>query len=260
VSAGSMGTRESGDASGFAGAFWLARKEVRRAWPTYPLSGLLLLLSGFFVVPSVSGVFELRGFGDVGQRMEEFYNAFFSDCLFLIICAFLAVKVGPGDFALVRRDALYARLHFFRMLPIPAGSVVGSRGLGMLFALILGAPAFFLPAFLLSDLGELGASYLWFAGVWVGYCLLASGLYLLLELTESGRSCALISHGFALSLVLALALLEWTLDLGLVGRTVELVHDYGPLPAILSILAGGAAFAILAWATAKRLEKRDLSA
>src|SRR5215216_4818648 len=242
VSAGSMGTRESGDASGFAGAFWLARKEVRRAWPSYPLTGLLLLLSGFFVVPSLSGVFELRGFGDVGQRMEGFYNAFFSDCLFLVICAFLAVNVVPGGYALVRRDAFSARLHFFRKLPIPAGSVVGSRALGMLLALIVGAPAFFLPAFLISDLGELGALYLWFAGIWIGYCLLASGFYLHLELTENGRTCALISNGFVLSLVLALALLEWTVGLGLVGRTVELAHNYGPLPAIFSILAGGAAF------------------
>jgi hypothetical protein len=259
VSAWSMGTRESGDASGFTGAFWLARKEMRQAWPTYPLTGLLLLLSGFFVVPSLSGVFELRGFGDVGHRTEEFYNAFFSDCLFLVICAFLAVNVVPGGYARVRRGAFYAKLRFFRKLPIPAGSVVGSRALGMLFALILGAPAFFLPAFLISELGELGASYLWFAGIWIGYCLLASGFYLLLELTESGRTLTLISNGFVVSLVLALALLEWTVDLGLVGRTVELVHDYGSLPAILSILAGGAAFAILAWTTAGRLKKRNLS-
>jgi hypothetical protein len=260
VSDWGVGARGRGDASGFAGAFWLARKEMSQAWPSYFLTGLFLLLLGFFVVPSVSGVFELRGFGDVGQRMEGFYNAFFSDCLFLVICAFLAVNVVPGGYAFVRRDAFYARLHFIRKLPIPAGSVVGSRALGMLFALILGAPAFFLPGFLLSDLGELGASYLWFAGIWIGYGLLASGLYLLLELTESGRTCALISNGFALSLVLALALLEWTADLGLVGRTVELAQNYGPLPAVLSILAGGAAFAILAWATANRLEKRDLSA
>src|SRR5215216_3500266 len=196
----------------------------------------------------------------MGERIEGFYNAFFSDCLFLLICAFLAVNVVPGDYARVRRDAFYPGLYFFRKLAIPAGSVVGSRALCMLLALILNAVAFFLPAFLLSELGELGASYFWFAGIWIGYGLLASGFYLLLELTESGRSCALISNGFALSLILAVALLEWTVDLGLVRRTVELVHDYGPLPAILSVLAGGAAFAILAWATAKRLEKRDLSA
>ena len=174
----------SGDASGFAGAFRLARKEMRQAWPSYPLSSLFLLLSGFFVAPSLSGVFELRGFGDVGQRTEEFYNAFFSDCLFLVICAFLAVNVVPGGYARVRRGAFYAKLRFFRKLPVPAGSVVGSRALGMLFALILNAPAFYLPAFLISDLGELGASYLWFAGIWIGYCLLASGFYLHLELTE----------------------------------------------------------------------------
>jgi hypothetical protein len=255
-----VGPRESGGASGFAGALWLARREMRQAWPSYSLRGLFLVLMGFFVVPSVSGVFELRGFGDVGRRMEEFYNAFFSDCLFLVICAFLGVSVVSGDYARVRRDAFYARLHFFRKLPIPARSVVGSRGLGMLLALIVGAPAFFLPAFLVSDLGELGAAYLWFAGIWIGYGLLASGLYLLLELTESGRKHALISNAFILSLVLVLALLEWTVDLGLVGRTVELVRDYGPLPAIFSILAGGAAFAVLARTTASRLEKRDLSA
>jgi hypothetical protein len=260
VSAWGVGTRERAEASGFAGAFRLARKEMRQAWPSYPQSGLFLLLLGFFVVPSVSGVFELRGFGEVGQRMEGFYNAFFSDCLFLVVCAFLAVNVVPGGYALVRRDAFYARLRFFRKLAVPAGSVVGSRGLCKLFALILNAVAFFLPAFLLSDLGELGASYVWFAGIWIGYGLLVSGLYLLLELTESGRTSTLISNGFILLLVLALALLEWTVELGLVGRTVELAHDYGPLPAILSILAGGTAFAILAWATAKRLKKWDLCA
>jgi hypothetical protein len=130
VGAWGAGTRERAEASGFAGTFRLARKEMRRAWPSYPLSGLLLLLVGFFVVPSLSGVLELRGFGEMGQRMEEFYNAFFSDCLFLVICAFLAVNVVPGGYALVRRDAFFhARLHFFRKLSIPAGSVVGSHGL-----------------------------------------------------------------------------------------------------------------------------------
>jgi hypothetical protein len=180
VSAGGMGTNERAEASGFAGALRLARKEMRQAWPSYPLSGLLLLLVGFLVVPSLSGIFELRGFGEVGERMEGFYNAFFSDCLFLVICAFLAVNVVPGNYAFVRRDAFfYPRLHFFRKLAVPAGSVVGSRAVCMLFALILNALAFFLPAFLVSELGELGASYVWFAGIWIGYGLLAAGLYLL---------------------------------------------------------------------------------
>jgi len=245
---------------GFAGAFWLARKEMRRWWVSYPLSGLVLLLLGFFVVPSVSGVFELRGFGDVGRRTEEFYNAFFADCLFLVICAFLAVNAVSANRTLGRRDAFSSTLLLLGGLPVPAGSVVGSRVISMLCALVVGAPAFFLPAFFLSDLGELGTSYLWFSGVWVGYCLLASGLWLLLELTLEGRVYTRIYLGLAASLMAVLALLEWTLELGLVGRTVELARNYGPLPAILSILAGAAAFALLAWLTVHRIHDRDLSA
>ena len=252
---------ESGEVGWFSRACWQARNETRRAWPSYPLNGLFFLSLGFLVVPSLSGVFELRGFGVVGRRVEGFYNAFFADCLFLVVCAFLAVNVASGDHARIRLDVFCARLHFLRKLPILAGSVVGSRTMYMLIALILGAPAFFLPTFFFSDLGELGASYLWFAGIWIGYSLLASGLNLLLELTGSGRTRGLTSYGLTLSFVLALAILEWTLDLNLVGRKAELAQSgYGALPAILSILTGAAAFAILARATASRLERRDLSA
>ena len=62
---------ERADAGGmagvFAGAFWLAKRELRRAWISYPLTGVLLMLMGFFVVPSVSGVFEFDGPGTAGE-------------------------------------------------------------------------------------------------------------------------------------------------------------------------------------------------
>jgi len=65
----SSSTRARGGSNGLAGALWLAKKEIVRAWLSYPLTGLLLLFLGFFVVPSVSGVFEFEGFGERGQRM-----------------------------------------------------------------------------------------------------------------------------------------------------------------------------------------------
>ena len=147
-----------------------------------------------------------------------------------------------------------------RKLPVSAGSLVASRVISMLFALTLYAPAFFLPAFFLSDLGVLGPSYLYFCGVWIGYGLLGSGLCLLLELTVNGKVYILISFGFTASLMVVLALLEWTVDLSLVGRAAQLVQSYGALPAIISILAGGAAFALLSRLTARRIAKRNLSA
>jgi hypothetical protein len=242
-------------------AFWLARKEVRRSWPSFVLTGLFFVFLGFFAVPSVSGIFELEGFGAGGRRIEAFYNALFVDYLFLVVCAFLGVRAVSGDYALYWRDPLAARLVFLRSLPISADSLVGSRALGMLLALLVNAPAFFGPALLLTDLGELGASYLAFAGIWVGYALLASGLCLLCELTVGGRAYARIYFGFAAALMVELALLEWTLDLRLVGRTAELAQGgYGALLAAFSVLAGGAAFAVLARVTVRRLRKRDFSA
>jgi hypothetical protein len=61
--------------------------------------------------------------------------------------------------------------------------------------------------------------------------------------------------------MVVLALLEWTLDLSLVTRTAELAQSsYGALPAIFSVLAGAAAFALLSRITIRRLQKRDFSA
>jgi hypothetical protein len=262
VSVSGMGTGERGDVGGMAGvfaeAFWLAKGEVRRVWISYPLTGVFLMFMGFFVVPSVSGVFEFDGPGAAGERMEGFYNAFFSDCLFVVVCAFLAATVVSGEGAPARRSASYSGLVILRHLAVPAGSVVGSRALCMLLALVLNVPAVFLPAFLLSDLGGLGVSYLWFCGIWVGYGLLASGLLLLLELTVDGRARALICFGGAAGVVLVLALLEWTVDLRLAQSSVELGQAHGALVAVLSIVAGSVAFVLMAWVTAWRLQKRNL--
>jgi hypothetical protein len=74
-----MGTGERGEASGmagvFAGALWLAKREVRRAWISYPLTGVLLMLMGFYVVPSVSGVFEFDGPGTAAFALLAWVTA-----------------------------------------------------------------------------------------------------------------------------------------------------------------------------------------
>ncbi len=249
--------RETDDANGFADAFWLAKKEMERAWLSYVLTGLFALFLGLFVAVSLTGVFEFEGFGAEGQKVEDHYNAFFADYLFLLVCAFLGVNVISRDYTLIWQDTFSSRLLFLRSLPVSAGSLVASRVLCMLFALVLGAPAFFLPAYFLTDLGT---TYLWFCGVWIGYSLLGSGLCLLFELTVNGRVYTLISFAFAVSLMVVLALLEWTVNLNLVGRAAELVQSHGALPAIFSILAGAAAFALLSRVTTRRVEKRDFSA
>ena len=243
-----MGVGEGSGPDWLAGAMWLGAKEMRRGWVAYLLTGFLLLFLGFLVVPTLSGVFELRGFGAEARRVEDFYNAFFADCAFLVICAFLGANALSSSRPLA-----------FRALPIPAGSLVGGRAVSLLFALLLNVPAFFLPAYFFSDLGGLGASYVWFAGTWIGYVLAVSGLVLLVGLATGGRAYVPISLCLGIPLALALALLEWTAGFGLVDGSAGLARDYGPLPAVLSVLAGAAAFAILARASAERLQKRGSS-
>ena len=258
----SMRTEEWGEVNGFfAEAFWVVRKGINRAWHSYPLTGLFALSLGLFAVPALSSVIEFEGSGVVGLRMEDHYNDFISDYLFLVVGAFLAVNAISRDYTLASwQDTYLSRLSFLRELPISTGRFVASRAISMLLALVLSALAFFLPAFFLSDLGELGTrTYLWFCGVWIGYSLLGSGVCILLELTVSGKVYTLISFGFTASVMLVLAFLEWTVNLSLVGRSAELAQSAGALAAIISILAGGAAFALLCRLTTRRIEERDLS-
>lgn len=240
-------------AGALAGAFWLARWEAGRVWPSYVVGGMFTLFLGILVVPGVSGVFEFEGFGQGEARMEDLFNDFLADAFFLGVCGFLAVN------AFVSRDDYSRRLLFLRELPISATSVIAGRAILMLFAFVVNVLAFFLPAYFLTDFGGLGASYLWFAGVWIGYGLLVSGLYLLFGFTTNGEAHpAPISMGSVLTFVVVVAILEWTADLGLVGRTVELVRAYGALPAVFSVLAGVVAFGLLARATVLRTQRREV--
>ena len=253
---------------GVAGAISVAKKEMKGTWLSYFRSGLLVLFMSLFAAVSVSGVFELKGFGAVGQRTEEYYNAFFTDYLFLMVCAFLGVNVVSRDcMAPLVRDGWRGTLSLWellvlRRLPLSAGSMVGSRLIFMLVALTFNATLFFVVAYSFSDLGKLGRSYLWFAGIWLGYSLLATGLYLASELalTRSGKAHVLLSSFvFAATLMVFVALLEWTLEPTLVERTAQLAQSHGALAAIFSILAGGASLVLLSRLTARRIRKRGLS-
>jgi hypothetical protein len=247
-----------------ARALWLARVEMKWAWPSYVLSVLIVLSLGLAAAVSLSlGVSEFEAIVLRGQSTEELYGAFFADYLFLLVCAVLGSNMllryytqnWPGTFT--------SRLIFLRSLPISAGTLVGSRVLGTLFALVVGALAFFVPVYFVSDLGEeLGIRvYLLFCAVWIGYSLLGSGLSLFFEFGVSGRGYALISYAFALSLMVVIVLLEMTQYKGLVGRVAQLVQSgHGALLAGLSILMGGAAFLLLLRLTVRRLQTKDLSA
>jgi hypothetical protein len=247
-----------------AESLWLAKEEMKWAWPSYVLSVSIVLSLGLAAAVSLS--FGISGFEAAvlrGRRTEELYGAFFADYLFLLACAVLGANTLFRYYTRNWRGTFSSRLAFLRSLPISAGVIVGSRALGTLFALVVGTLAFFVPVFFLSDLGEeLGIrAYLYFCAVWIGYGLLGSGFSLFFEFGVSGRSYALISYLFALPLMITVVFIETTEYAGLVGRVALMAQDsHGTLLAGFSMLIGGAAFLLLSRLTARRLRTRDLSA
>ena len=247
-----------------AQALWLARVEMKWAWPSYVLSVLIVLSLGLAAAVSLSvGVSEFEAMVLRRRNTEVLYGAFFVDYLFLLVCAVLGANILLGYYTRNWRGTFSSRLVLLRSLPISAGILVGSRMISMLFALVVGAFAFFVPVYFLSDLeAELGiGAYLLFCAVWIGYSLLGSGISLFFEFGVSVRSYAFISYGFAVPLMIVVVLLETTEYIGLVVRVARMAQGgHGVLLAGLSILLGGAAFLLLSSATVCRLQRRNLFA
>ena len=247
-----------------AEALWLAREEMKWTWPSYVWSVLIVLSLGLAAAVSLSlGVSGFEAMVVRGQGTEEFYGAFFVDYFFLLVCAVLGTNALLGYYTRNWLGTSSSGLVPLRSLPISAGILVGSRMFLMLFALVVGAFAFFVPVFLVSDLAEdLGVkAYLMFCAVWVGYGLLSSGISLFFEFGVSGRSYAFISYLFAVLLMIVVVLLETTQYAGIVGRVARMAQSgHGTLLGVLSILMGGAAFLLLSRSTVRRLRTRDLSA
>ena len=245
-----------------AQALWLVRKELSWEWRSYVWSASIVLCLGLAAAVSLS--FGVSGFEAMvvrGKGTEEFYGAFFADFLFLLVCAVLGTNALLGYYTKNWRGTFGSRLPLVRRVPLSAGVIVGGHALGTLFALILGAFAFFVPVYFLSDLGaELGVTaYLYFCAVWIGYALLSSGISLFFEFGVSGRDYALISYAFAIPLMILVVLLETTGYAGLVGRVAMMAQGgHGTLLAGLSVLMGGAAFLFLSRSTVRRLRARDL--
>lgn len=238
-------------------ARWLAGLEVKRAWLSYPVSGLFLLFLAGLASPGLSVI------PDNGESggLERAFASFMPDLLFLIVGLLLCVNSLSRDYLLVwTSDPFTTRLAFLRSLPISIRSLVAGRMLSMVLALPLTVPAFFVPVYFLTDLRELGVAYLWFVGIWVGYSFFAAGLTLLMELGLRGRTYSLISLGMIAAIPVMVGLLEWLVELRLVERTALLARDYGAAPAAVSLVLGAGLFVLLAGATVRRIESRELSA
>lgn len=239
-----------------AEALWLAGQDVRRAWLSYPLSGLYMLFFGFIATSLLWGLRaqEINGARNLPQAI------FFADFLFVLVGCILVVNALSLDYLRVlTADVFSNRTVFLRSLPLSTDTLVASRVISMLCVIPFTVPAFFLPVFLFTDLGELGLSYVWFCGVWLGWGLLCAGVALFCELGVSGRAYCWISVGMIAALFVGVLVVEAVFGISLVRGSAALASGYGPLPALVSLTIGVSGLWLLARLTVKRVNGREVS-
>ena len=237
---------------------WLAGREIRRMRLSYLASGLFMLFMGLLAASIVDEELVGGGPGRGVAGPEGWRDAFPADWVFFILTALLATNFMSRDYFASWLDPFSMRLLFMRSLPISTGTMVASRMVSLSFALVFTVPAFFLPVYFFSGLGQLGWAYLWFVSIWVGYSLVWAGFNLYLELGSHGKTYTWISFATVLALLALIALLEWFLDPRIVGRVVELSQDHGPLAALVALAVGVMVFALLGRATERRVGEREL--
>ena len=241
--------------AGLSEALWLAGKDIRRTWLSYPLSGLGVLLFGFVATALVWGLRaqEANGVGNLPQAV------FFVDFVFVAMGCVLVVNALSMDYLRIwTADVFSNRTTFLRSLPVSTGTLVASRVVSMLCAIPFTVPAFFLPVFLFTDLGELGFSYVWFCGIWLGWGLLYAGVTLLCELGLSGRAYCWTSLAVIAAFAVCVLVVEAVFDISLVRGSAALASGWGPLPALIALAVGAIGFWLLARLTATRVDGREV--
>ena len=234
---------------------------------SFPATAFVVLLVGAFAGALLNGVFFVVRDGS-GESLDVKMNSFMLDAWFLFLVPLFITQnvLFNRDYASYwRTDYLSKRLHFLRSMPIEVRELVASRVLILLFSVLILAPCFFAPLYLVSDLeGEpagLGFSgHLWFALVWVGYSLALGGANLYGWLAVSGRTSLWIALAATPAAILVVVLLNWWVGVPVVMTTLELSRTHGPLLAVFALAVGFVGLFLWARLMERRLRRRDLSA
>jgi len=245
-------------------AWWLARRDIRRTWISYPATGLVALFAGLFYTVLLPGWFSQVGLiGELEGNVTGLVNGFVLDMGFLMVTPILVINaILNRDYsARFKHDNMSRRIAFLRSLPITTRVLVTSRVLTMLLALPVTAPLFFLPPYLLSPaLGEglVPAQYLSFAAIWIGYALVVGGGYMYVWMGVSGSTDRRISLGLIFLIPIFAGLLNG-FDVNIVEGTITLARAYGPLAAIVALAVGSVGLFLWGRAAERCLGNRDLT-
>lgn len=235
-------------------AVCLSKEEFSRKSLSYVVSGMFVALFGFFVIlPFSSAVIPLSENARSGGFATDLLDLFF-----LTIVSIFSVNSLSRSYMSLHRDPFHGWLLFQRSLPVSPKEIVLARSLVMLPATVVMSALFFGPLVILSRMLDYqfdAGQYFWFVLIWLGYALFSGGLNLFMELGLNGK-LVIVLQLLWLGLLVAIV---WLMNGKLVFTTFDWAGSYGPLPAGLSLLAGGLLFVLLAKATERRIGRREMS-
>lgn len=239
-------------------ALWLARRDIRSSWMSFPAEAVAGLVLGLLATAQYRNAL-MDGATALGPIVLDFF--------LLSIVAVLSVNLlfNRDYFREISDESFNGRLSFLRSMPVSAKSIVLGRVASMLLTLVCSAPAFFLAPYLVyGGLREAVGfpEYVWYFGMWLGYAVLAVGGFVFCNFAFNWKlegnwlpATAWLLGAYGLLVIAANLVLEDGLALSL----LELAKSAGgPFAAIASVLVGGAALAACVSISAKRLERRDI--
>jgi len=239
---------------GWRDALWLAGRDVRRTWLSFPVAAFVALVLGMYVILLYSVAF--------GGEAGRWIGRFGLDLWFLGLVPVLSVNFffNKDYYYRIREDNLSKRLAFLRGLPISADRIVFGRVAIILLTLACTSPSFFMTPYLLYDeIGERagGARYLCFVAFWLGYALFMAGFLVFVWLGLSWETERRILFALPAIYLLVAIISSLFFEEGLVAEVLELARDRGPLLTATSV-AGIISLFFWAKAAESGLRKRDL--
>ncbi|NQX48753.1 hypothetical protein HQN87_25870 [Paenibacillus tritici] len=114
-----------------------------------------------------------------------------SDVLMITMILMLSISFSRRTMKYLSEDSYTRMLAYMRALPVPVEVILCKRKLNALFAIALNGTLYFSLIYWLSPgiRSELPVpAYLAFTFTWVGFSLLVSGLYIVIEFSVSGKA------------------------------------------------------------------------
>ncbi|WP_223067079.1 hypothetical protein [Paenibacillus caui] len=230
---------------------------MKKEWDTERFT---LLWNFVFMIYTAGGI-SLLLFGSRSDEAADILSPAV-DFMFLIFAPITGSYFSRRSFRYLKDDSYTQMLLYYRILPIPLQSIVFSRFLQAVAALIFNGLVYYATIYFLS--GGLndrihGFDYAAFALTWTGYGLVTTGLYIYFEFLRSGRTYMWMSFahmGIAVLAAIAIMMMKGSL----LGYTLQVSRHFGLLSPLMwgSLVLGAISLALFYRVILRKLEVRDL--